>query len=493
MNTILSHVTSVRKQLQKQWIWQCATTGLFVGGIVGFILAMSGLLAESRFEPVWILLVLMIPLSVGIVRSFLRPKSDREAAEFIDQTYGLKDRIQTSLQFLDQHRDDAFHRLQFEDAASHLARISPADHIKVKAPRLWNSAVILSVMSLLPGMMPSLSSHPTVPGLANPVVSAQVAVVSEGISELAKLQEELADPELESLLKELNQQLQTLAAPETKPVDAMASLSEMQASLQELQKRLGDTATEARMQDIGSALSLASPMAAAGDALAKGDLEKAADELDRLTLPTLDRETKKAIVENLDRKSNESSENSSKSNVEKSAKKMADGLNKGDSQTFQEGAKELAKEARRQEQKKQLSSLLKQQNLQLAEAKATTAEELKTTSAGAAKGGNRAGQGSDNDPVGTLMASGMAQKELKLTGQSSEAGDTEKETMSDSEQSEQSGEAARQYQQMAKKYEALSESVLESESIPLGHRQIIRRYFELIRPDDSESAEKQQQ
>ena len=39
----------------------------------------------------------------------------------------------------------------------------------------------------------------------------------------------------------------------------------------------------------------------------------------------------------------------------------------------------------------------------------------------------------------------------------------------------------------ADKYEALSESALESESIPLGHRQTIRRYFEMIRPSAGET------
>src|SRR5690242_7877211 len=41
----------------------------------------------------------------------------------------------------------------------------------------------------------------------------------------------------------------------------------------------------------------------------------------------------------------------------------------------------------------------------------------------------------------------------------------------------------------AKEYEQLSESALDSEPIPLGHRQTIRRYFEMIRPQDGETDE----
>jgi hypothetical protein len=35
----------------------------------------------------------------------------------------------------------------------------------------------------------------------------------------------------------------------------------------------------------------------------------------------------------------------------------------------------------------------------------------------------------------------------------------------------------------------MSEAVLESEPIPLGHRQTIRKYFELIRPNHDEAKE----
>jgi len=50
--------------------------------------------------------------------------------------------------------------------------------------------------------------------------------------------------------------------------------------------------------------------------------------------------------------------------------------------------------------------------------------------------------------------------------------------------------ARRKYREVFKKYQKLSEAVLDSEPIPLGHRQTIRRYFELIRPQKEEPASK---
>jgi len=52
---------------------------------------------------------------------------------------------------------------------------------------------------------------------------------------------------------------------------------------------------------------------------------------------------------------------------------------------------------------------------------------------------------------------------------------------------EQQQEATRQYREKVDKYEQISESVLDSEPIPLGHRQTIRRYFEMIRPQQAET------
>jgi hypothetical protein len=51
--------------------------------------------------------------------------------------------------------------------------------------------------------------------------------------------------------------------------------------------------------------------------------------------------------------------------------------------------------------------------------------------------------------------------------------------------------AARAYREQYQKYRRLTEAALDAEPIPLGHRQTIRRYFELIRPqgDETEKAE----
>ena len=48
-------------------------------------------------------------------------------------------------------------------------------------------------------------------------------------------------------------------------------------------------------------------------------------------------------------------------------------------------------------------------------------------------------------------------------------------------------QAGRSYREAYKKGLKSSEAVLDSEPIPLGHRQTIRKYFELIRPQNDEA------
>ena len=75
-----------------------------------------------------------------------------------------------------------------------------------------------------------------------------------------------------------------------------------------------------------------------------------------------------------------------------------------------------------------------------------------------------------------------------LTGELGAEGDSEFETETSPEAQEQ---ATRRARDAFSKYQKMSEAVLESEPIPLGHRQTIRNYFELIRPsaEDEKAAE----
>ena len=474
---------AVRQRQQKQWLWQCASAGLLCGGFAGCVLAILRIATHGAFSWIWIILAIALPVLVSVGFAFLRPGSLVTAAKFIDSTCLLKDRIQTALQFLNTPGEDGVRRLQFEDAAAHLSSVDLQSILPLKAPQTWNAAVIGAVAVVLLGFLAAPREILQATVTPNEVVVEQATQASESLDELEQFQEEHQDAELGKMLNEMNQHLKVLAHPGTTPKEALAKLSEMEASLQELQQQLSDPAAESQLKDIGEALSLAEPTAAAGAALSTGDMQKAAEELSQLTKPQLDRKTEKAVKEKLEQAQQKAGEHNQTKDIQNSLDRMAKGLSNSNKEQFEDGAKALAEECKQQGKKKELSELLKKQSQFLGECKAQCESESRNLAQGSRKGGNKAGKGSTGI-AGSKTALQKTGNELKLTGQDSGEGDVDKETTTgEIEESE----AVRKYRENAGQYEALSESALESESIPLGHRQTIRRYFEMIRPQGSEA------
>jgi hypothetical protein len=72
-----------------------------------------------------------------------------------------------------------------------------------------------------------------------------------------------------------------------------------------------------------------------------------------------------------------------------------------------------------------------------------------------------------------------------LTGTPGAEGDSEVETTATPEARQR---ASRAYQEKYQKLKKESDAVLESESIPLGDRQMVNKYFDLIRPSNTDPA-----
>src|SRR5205814_9739908 len=77
----------------------------------------------------------------------------------------------------------------------------------------------------------------------------------------------------------------------------------------------------------------------------------------------------------------------------------------------------------------------------------------------------------------------------QLTGTPGAEGDSEVETTATPEARQQ---ASREYQEKYQKFKKESDAVLEGEPIPLGHRQMVKKYFELIRPSNGDDAAKKE-
>lgn len=503
MTQLRQRIQVVRARLQRQWMWSCLSWGLISGGAAACLIGLLRLLTQGAFGWSWVVGPLACGALMGLLFAWLTRRSEKESARAIDHVCNLKDRTQTALQFMltgesggtsmrrnadsvGDHRATVMRRLQLEDAEAYAARISPQKVAPIHSPRLWSLAISLTVatfiLAIFSGRPPTLQAMEQ----ANAVVEQQADRIEHHLEDLKQLQEQENNPELEQLVKELQKLIEQMKLPGVDAKEALAKISEMEASLQQMQQQLDDPQTSSELQQIGEALALSDAMAMAGAALSKGELDKAAEQLEKLDLPELDRKTETAVTEKLDDVNRGSQHGAPKSKTQQAASQISQGLSQGNRSKFQDGMQALAGEARKQGRKKKLTDLLKKQSQCLSECKGECESECRNQAESNKKGGSKAGTAASGNQPGDKTGQLKTNPQMNIKGQESSSGDSEIETMSGDEQQQ---EALRNYRERVDEYEALTESALESESIPLGHRQTIRKYFQMIRPSNAETDE----
>ncbi|MFV0445002.1 MAG: hypothetical protein ACK5Q5_15620 [Planctomycetaceae bacterium] len=479
MNDLRQCVDAVRIRQQRQWLWQCASVGLLLGAFAACGLGLARWLDWVDLGVWQVTGALALGPLMGAIWSLLNPRQDREAAVAIDRAYNLKDRIATALGFESKSSlATEWRQLQMTDATSHVARVEPSRVAPIHAPKSWAWGLGLTLMAVVITLLGTPPEPLVAAVVSNDVVIQQADTLSNSLEELQLFNEEDVDPEVEELLEQLAKKIEELQQPGVDPREALAKLSEMEAALQQQQQQLSDPAIDAQLQAIGNALSLSQEMQSAGEALAQGELEKAAEELVKLEMPELDRQTEKAITEQLMQLQKNDGQGAARQ-LQEAATQAAQGLSQGNRNRFREGMEGLAGECKKQGRRNRLSDLLRKQCQCLSECKGECESACKSPGNSNKKGGKNWGLAKSDNQPGDKTARLNSPNQMNITGQESAGGDIDVETMTAPETEQQ---AVRNYRDQAQKYEQLSESVLDSEPIPLGHRQTIRKYFELIRP-----------
>ncbi len=204
----------------------------------------------------------------------------------------------------------------------------------------------------------------------------------------------------------------------------------MEAALKELQQQLEQNGNESQLEKIGEALSLSEEMAAAGQAMAKGDMDKAAEELTKLEMPKLDLKTEKAITEKLKQIGDNSNGNSpsKKTQLKESTEQISEGLSNGNKRKFQDGMQGLASECKSQGNKKKLVDLLRKQCQCLSECKSQCESECRNQADAVKPGGKKAGTAKSGNSPGDKTVKLKTNPKMDIKGQDSGQGDTDVET-----------------------------------------------------------------
>lgn len=484
---VRSRLRPVRRRMHRMQLLRAATAGLAVGSMLGMIAAV---LWRCGIVDAWWPAVAAGPvgaLLAVVARAVVRPSWNAVAAA-VDAHYGLKDRAVTALRFAADLRDDPIRRMQVREALEHLQHVDSRAVVSRSGSRVTPAAAG-AVGALLAVLLIPLAERPPVVAVAAlPVVLEQAdeleATMLEEIRELAERQQE---PELEALAEELEELVDQLRRPETDQRQALATLSEMQQSLQAAMGKFDLQQVETALQDIAAAMEPAEAMRAIAEELKEGDYDAAAEKLEQFDSGRLNQKERRAVADSLKQLA-QGLEKGQQGQLSEATGQMAEGLKNNSQSQCNGGACKLAGLCRQQALRKKIGQCLGSQLNRLSLCKGACQ--------GGKNGGNKVaksespssswGTGQSNDPLGDEMTRLDSDREqLEVTGTAGD-GPSEREITTAPEASQQ---ARRGYSERYAEFRKQAEAVLDSEPLPLGYRQTVQTYFESIRPTGEEGTE----
>jgi hypothetical protein len=471
----------VRRRQRTLLVLRWAVLGLLAGSLFSLVAGIWRWQNLSQSVQFWALAFLVVGPLAGALVGVLRWRGWKSAAAAVDTHYRLKDRAITAVDLIGRNAHTPVHELQLADTEQHLEALDPRKvapfRLTASLPLAIGTAVIALTVLLWPTPTP-VQAKPAEP-LESVVAAAEDA--QSGLENLAEESRKQDNKELRSLIEQFAQKLDEMKQPGVDVKEALAKLSEMQSSIAAQQALYNVGLVDAQMSSLGEAMASTQALESAGQALQQQKYEKAADALEQAEAK-FERKEAKNLKEKLKKAATAQGE-AGLGELSETTAEMADTLDDG--QAFPEAARKLAKLARAQGRRKHISDLLSLLSSSLSECKsncqknggakilARNKSTRPSSTWGRAVSGNLDGEKTKLD---------SERKRDQVQGQADE-GPSEVETTHSPEGRQL---ASRSYAENYAKYRRRTEAALNSEPIPLGHRQTIRRYFELIRPQGDE-------
>jgi hypothetical protein len=480
-----SRLRPVRLRQRGLCVLESAAMGWLVGSATAVGLALARL-AWLDLPLGAVLGVSAAGLALGAVVGLLRRRSWSQAAQSVDTRYRLKDRIASALDFSEHPKDDKLRALTVSDAVEHLAAVKPREVVPLAVPRAAAYALAVLVLAVALVLVPRARDAAQA-SLSDPIDSivAQAEQLEETmIPELEQLAKEHQDQKLKELAEEIKKLVEEMKQPGVDVRQALAQLSEMQAAVAEAQAQFNLEAVDASLKQLGQAISPAAALMGAASALQEGKYSEAAEQLEQLDASKLSRKEARTVSNELKKVAKQMADGQ-QGQLSEATNELAEGLESENPSQCKGGACKLAGLCRSQGLKKSIGQCLACQFAALCECKGAC------NNPGNKNGGNKVarsdspkntwGTGSSGQPTtneSTRIDATLNREEI--TGTQGE-GPSDKEVAHSPEGREQ---ASREYREKYQQYRRTAEAVLDSEPLPLGHRQTIRKYFESIRPDN---------
>jgi hypothetical protein len=486
--SLLAFLSPVRHRCQVRAAAQAVVVGMIGGSCACIVLALA---RPQREGAILGLAALVVGPVLGALAAFAGRPSWAATATLVDDHYGLKDGTTSALEFSTSLRPSPLAALQIQRASRRLAIVRPADVVPLRAPRGWPIALgcLIVAIGFVTWPLVSVRVRAEDPAVRpfDPALQ-EAKKLEEDVRVLQAAASEMPDPVLDAMIERMQQTIAELKQPGLDMRETMAKLSALEAAIAAQQRELKVGAADRQLQSLGSALAEARPLEPAGKALQESRFDQAANELESAGAARIEDREARAVQA----RAAEAAKEMQAKGLERlgqAALKMANGVRQG-GQSQRQGASELAKEVRDHERRRRINQLMAQEQRRLKDCKdrcATRNLMLRQINEESAKSANPS-SGSDKSKPAQADASRKTD-ELEKSAQGprerlSGLVDRGPSDVVDSQEVSADGakSAGKPSQKRMQKYQRLSEAALDSEPIPLGHRQSIRRYFELIRP-----------
>jgi hypothetical protein len=483
---ILEKLEPVRRRQLGLEVLRFTVMGLLAGSIVGVGI---GVWRWQGASPAgiagWTLWAVAIALAgpvLGAIVGLVRGRTARVAAAAVDQRYGLKDRALSAIDFIKRGQPTALHALQIADAEQHLDSLDPRQVAPFRMPAAMPYALGTLAVALGLLLWPRAGRVEARPAEPLEIVLATADLAEESVEDLQDAAKKENDPKLKELVQKLTEAIEEMKLPGVDTKEALAKLSEMQAAIATQQAQFNVGMVDAQMQALGEAMASTQALEGAGQALQKGQYDKAAEQLEKVE-PKFDRKETKTLKEKLAQAA-KAMEDAGLTDMSAATTELLESLD--DEATAQGACKKLGNLARSQGRRKRITDLLTLSTNKLSECKgncnknSTAKLRLRKKSDKPSSNWTMAISGNTDGDKSKLDS---AHQREQVKGQMGEgASETETTHMPEGRQA-----AVRSYREQYQKYRRMTEAALNSEPIPLGQRQTIRRYFELIRPQGDEA------
>ncbi len=428
---------------------------------------------------------LALVLIYALIRSARGVGKQLECALAMDKQANLKDRISSALEFLRDGELDVVRQAQVQDAVRHGQALDAKLVFKFQWPRAsgWVAAAMAAL--ILTFFVPSIQLPANAMRATDPVREAQV-------NELKQLEKELAqkdqNPELEDVLKQLQEMRKRFEKGEISERDVMMQLARLDENLRDRSKNSSAENLDGEMNMILPHLMSAAATLEAATAIKENKLDKAAQEFENLgekvKKDELNKDEKRQLAMNMGVAASKLG-GKEKSNLGGDFSKASESLEKSDSNGFCSACKSIGDKLQTLKKCKSMASACNKLGLCKSALAQCNNKELgykvgpKTQSKN--KGGLKAGTAASGNPLGerSRLESSYRQM-LKVQGQAGE-GPVQSETeVTDGQLSP----SQLDLKEVHANFAAVGEEAIEKEDVPLSQRFHVKRYFQAIRPQE---------